>query len=294
MRILLQFPEGLKQIALSEADRLESEGHEVILSASSCYGACDLPLEEIRALKIEKLIHYGHSPFPLNLPVGIPVEYKEYPIDIPLNNLEFPDLFRNSKIALVSTVQHIHQISLISDLLESIGAIPLIKKGKLTTYPGQVLGCDWSAIDPSADLILYVGGGLFHPTGYTGNKRIFALRPSGKIVELTDEIVKYQRKKKAKLIKALTSEVFGILVSTKPGQFNLSLAKKIASELKSKEKKAYILSANTFTKEQIMNFNSFDILISTACPRIAEDDMFGIPILNLSEYSEFIKYLENK
>ena len=39
MRILLQFPEGLKQKALGHAKALELEGNEVFISASPTYGA---------------------------------------------------------------------------------------------------------------------------------------------------------------------------------------------------------------------------------------------------------------
>ena len=46
MRILLQFPEGLKQEALSHAKKLEKEGNEVFISASPTFGACDLALDE--------------------------------------------------------------------------------------------------------------------------------------------------------------------------------------------------------------------------------------------------------
>src|SRR3989339_335352 len=51
VRILLQFPEGLKKEALSHAIQYRKEGHEVFLSASPCYGACDLAYAEAEAVK---------------------------------------------------------------------------------------------------------------------------------------------------------------------------------------------------------------------------------------------------
>ena len=63
MRILIQFPEGLKQKALEYAQSLEKEGNEVFISASPNFGACDLALDEARNLKADKLIHYGHAEF---------------------------------------------------------------------------------------------------------------------------------------------------------------------------------------------------------------------------------------
>jgi 2-(3-amino-3-carboxypropyl)histidine synthase len=75
MRILLQFPEGLKQQALSHAKRLESEGNEVFVSASPTFGACDLALDEARAINADKLVHFGHCEFQK---VDFNVEYVAY------------------------------------------------------------------------------------------------------------------------------------------------------------------------------------------------------------------------
>ena len=63
MKILLQFPEGLKQKAVEIAKKYEKKGDVVFLSAAPCYGACDLALDEARAIGAKKIIHFGHSPF---------------------------------------------------------------------------------------------------------------------------------------------------------------------------------------------------------------------------------------
>ena len=83
MRILLQFPEGLKSKALEEQKQLEEQGNEVFVSSASCYGACDLAIDEAKKLKIDKLIHYGHAPF-IGVKTDIEVEYREYHQDIDL------------------------------------------------------------------------------------------------------------------------------------------------------------------------------------------------------------------
>src|SRR5271157_3184379 len=86
MRILLQFPEGLKQKALELSRKYESEGHEVILSASACYGACDIAIDEARWLKADRIVHFGHNSF-VKADLGVPVEYVEYNIDIDIAGL---------------------------------------------------------------------------------------------------------------------------------------------------------------------------------------------------------------
>ena len=57
MRILLQFPEGLKQEALKHAKKLEAEGNEVVVSATPTFGACDLAIDEAKNIKADKRIY---------------------------------------------------------------------------------------------------------------------------------------------------------------------------------------------------------------------------------------------
>ena len=68
MRVLLQFPEGLKQKALEYAVKIEKGGDEVFISASPTFGACDLAIDEARSIKADKLIHFGHGEFQVPTP----------------------------------------------------------------------------------------------------------------------------------------------------------------------------------------------------------------------------------
>ncbi|MBI4399825.1 diphthamide synthesis protein, partial [Candidatus Micrarchaeota archaeon] len=63
MRVLLQFPEGLKSKALKIAKKYEKKGYEVFISSSPCYGACDIAIEEAKACKADKILHFGHAEF---------------------------------------------------------------------------------------------------------------------------------------------------------------------------------------------------------------------------------------
>ncbi|MCL5093317.1 MAG: diphthamide synthesis protein, partial [Candidatus Marsarchaeota archaeon] len=142
MRILLQFPEGLKQKALEHAKALESEGNEVFISASPTFGACDLAIDEAKNLKVDKLVHFGHAEFHH---VDFNVEYIEYAIDAPLALLE-PSLqyiFDYKKVGLVTTIQHVHQLDSIKQFYEKNGKEVFIGKpyGFAKTR-GQILGCD--------------------------------------------------------------------------------------------------------------------------------------------------------
>ncbi|MEW5996514.1 MAG: diphthamide biosynthesis enzyme Dph2 [Candidatus Micrarchaeota archaeon] len=297
MKMLLQFPEGLKQKAFGEADRLRKEGHQVYLSASPCYGACDVALDEARALKADKIIHYGHSEYLKEKP-GIPVEYVEWKVDIPLQNLPalLPHLRGISKLALATTVQHVHQLPEISKFLEKNGIRVLIGKGCFAKYEGQVLGCDPLAalsVAKEADCILFVGTGKFHPTSILPAKPVYSFDPFSKsFADLGPEIEKTRKRKKGALAGALGSKTFGILISTKPGQFCPGVAEWAKKELEERGRKAYILVSGELNPLSLENFRKIECYINTACPRLSEDtEMFGKPILNAVDLKELFELL---
>ncbi len=298
MKILLQFPEGLKKNALSEAQKLEKEGHEVYLSSSACYGACDLPMEEASALQADKVIHFGHSKF---IQKGLPfdVEYREYYADIDVEKLKeaIPSLEGKKRIVLVTTVQHIPQLEQMKSFLEKHGKEVLIGKGCFTAHPGQVLGCDPTAttsVSKDADAILYVGGGKFHPTGINSDLQVFALNPySGECRQINEEIERIRKRKKGMMLKALECNTFAVLLSTKPGQFCPEVAKEAKAKLRNAGFAAEILISNEFNPVSIGNFPQFECYINTACPRLDEDsELFDKPIINVVDLDEFIKLYE--
>jgi 2-(3-amino-3-carboxypropyl)histidine synthase len=295
MRILLQFPEGLKKDALSKARELGEAGHEVFLSASACYGACDLPLEEASALKIDKLVHFGHAQF-IQKELPFEVEYVEFHAKIDAGKLAgaLSSLEGKKRVVLITTVQHVPQLGQMKEFLEGHGKEVLLGKGKLARYPGQVLGCDAGAalsVSKGADAILYVGDGKFHPTGIRSSLPVFALNPySGECVQLNLEIEKIEKRRRGAMLRALECEKFAILLSTKPGQFALALAREAKKKLEDAGLTAQILISNEFSPLSIGNFREFECIINTACPRLAEDsEMFGGPILNATDLDGFLK-----
>lgn len=59
--VLLQFPDGLKQYAVTIVDYLESKTKaKFLIYLGSCYGACDLPLG-IEKIGVDLLIQFGHN-----------------------------------------------------------------------------------------------------------------------------------------------------------------------------------------------------------------------------------------
>jgi 2-(3-amino-3-carboxypropyl)histidine synthase len=295
MRILLQFPEGLKQQALEHAKKYE--GHEVILSASPCYGACDLALDEARWIGADKIVHFGHNRF-IKRELDIPVEYVPYHVDIDIEKLSavLPMLGKFGKIGLATTVQHVHQFEKMKGFFEASGKEVLSETGELAAERGQVLGCDAGAVlkvKEKIDAAVFVGSGAFHPLAIEIGKPIFVYSPYDHSVrELNEEIERLRKRRKGAIAKALISQKFGILLSTKPGQFNFESAKWAKKELEKKGKIAQILVANEFDPMTVNNFMSFECYINTACPRIADDqERFGKPVLNIGALRELLEIL---
>lgn len=298
MRILLQFPEGLKKNALKISREFEKKGHTVFLSSSPCFGGCDIAFLDGAACRASKIIHYGHSKF-LKGKGHIPVEYEECRMDAPLDVLKktLPLLKNFKNIGVVTTVQHVHQLPEIKRFLEKNGKKVLIGKGKVTAYAGQVLGCDAGAakaVEKNADCILYFGGGNFHPLGIDVKKPVLAANPfSGDVKWMDDEIEKARKRRRGMLMKAASGNVFGILVSTKPGQFHLKDAVKAKKALERKGKAALILISNEIRSDSVNNFNFFDAYINTACPRLEEDwELFGKPVVNGANLNRLLELIE--
>lgn len=286
MRILLQFPEGLKKEALSYAQRYSKEGHEVILSASACYGACDLALDEAKAVNAEKIIHFGHAPF-IREKLPLEIEYVEYHVDADLEKMgsAASKLAHYKKISLGTTVQHVHQLSDMVALFAKHGIRALTGKGFAAHHGGQVLGCDALAVTRNAkdcDAIVFVGDGLFHALAIDNDKPVFVIHPkSGELHQINDEVEGLRKRRRGAVIAAAEAKTFGILVSTKPGQFNLEAAKMVKKEIEKRGRNAEILVSNELNPMALQNFMAFDAYVNTACPRLADDsEMFGKPVLN--------------
>jgi len=297
MRILLQFPEGLKQKALEYARKYESEGNEVFVSASPSFGACDLALDEAKALGADKLVHFGHAEFKH---VNFNVEYVPYEIDAPLDMLgdSLPLIKNYKKIGLVTTIQHVHQLYDIKSFYEQNGRQVIIGKPYgFAKVPGQILGCDIGSaatINNEVDAFIYFGGGMFHPLGalLATTKPFIVIEPFAGKVELIDKYREvYRKKSKGKILSALEAKNFGILVSTKQGQYNMNFAKLIKQKLEQNNLYGIILASNTFDFESLDNMLDIDAFVNTACPRIAIDDMDRTrkPILSANELTELLK-----
>ena len=312
--IALQVPEGLKMQALEMMDTIETEtSAKVILAADPCYGACDLVHDKMQMMGVELVAHMGHSQ--MNIDSGMPTQFIDVTYDgdpelkpvIPyleahramaqqrmenqpapedLSKEEAQDRFMDAvgrlapltgtKLGLVGSIQHLHLLPEFHDRLEEAGfevEIPI--GGARLSFPGQVLGCNYSGDDDSIGHYLFLGSGDFHPIGlvlHTG-KPLAMLDPyTGDAEEMSLERIERILRQRFGLIMACgEAERFGILIGEKPGQMRRSLALRMKRILEKHGKKGYLLALEHVGPE-LIDFYPVDAFVNTACPRIAIDD----------------------
>ncbi len=181
------------------------------------------------------------------------------------------------KLGLVTTAQFMDVMQEIKQFLEKNEKEIYIDKINQKN-PGQILGCDIGAaekIQNKVDAFLYIGSGTFHPLGVSlkTKKEVFTFNPATSVFgKLNNEdIQKYKKQKKGRLVKYLASDNIGILVSVKAGQCSYKKAEEIKKSLEENGKKAFIFAFDTLDTTELENFPFIDFWVNTACPRIADD-----------------------
>lgn len=276
-RVLIQTPEGLKREAQALADFLEENGMEAVISGDINYGACDPADREAKMLGCDALIHLGHSYMRLKLEVPtifVPAFAKVDVVPVLEKNIgEIRKLGR--RIALVTTAQHIHQLERAKEFLEKAGFEVVVGRGdSRVSWPGQVLGCNFSAAKVDAEGILFIGAGYFHPLGVAlaTRKPTLAVNPySGDAIWMDNEAERMIRRRWAQIAKAMDAKKFGVITSTKKGQLRLAEAKRIVKLLREHGKYAKLIAMNHINYPALEGFD-FDAYVVVACPRVPIDD----------------------
>jgi 2-(3-amino-3-carboxypropyl)histidine synthase len=282
-RLLVQLPGGLKTRAVELLDTLHAKGYDAILAADDCFGACDLPLEAARASGADAILHIGHVRFNKSIETRVPIVYYEWPIDVKLDEAKLAKeiaKMKEKKVGLVSSVQYLHVLPKIAELIRAAG--------KDAVAGGHVLGC-WTknaeAIATKSDAVLFVGSGMFHPRGFKCD--YFFDLERGEIQDVRNEINKWDKVRWGRISKAKDAYIFGILVSTKPGQTDMKLAEQIKTELEKRDKKAFILVMDKISDAVLLGL-CVDALINTACPRLA-DDQWSKPFVNAADVGKIFE-----
>lgn len=285
----LQFPEGLKMQAVKIARQIEDETDAtVIISGDPCFGACDVSDYKMKG-SVDLIVHYGHTPLPLKYEV--PTLFIEAFSNIDLKgDLEkcLEELKSYSRIGLVTTTQHLHLLNETKDFLEDNGK-EVILGSSPSTRKGQVLGCNFSSIkELEVDIILFIGSGNFHPLGIKlfSNTPVLALDPYNSEIRSMDEYAdRILRIRFARITKASTARKWGVIVSSKEGQYRMTLAKQLKKTLEENGMEAYIILADNINPDILLPYLELEAFVVSACPRIAIDDsqMYKKPLLTPQE-----------
>ncbi|GFO97574.1 diphthamide synthase subunit [groundwater metagenome] len=283
-KVGLQFPEGLKRRAPGIAGEIEEKsGACVIISGNPCFGACDI--DTVLAGRVDILFHFGHAGMG-NIDNVVFIEARSSADVVPAVRKAIP-LLKTGRIGLITTVQHVHKLDEVCEVLKEHGKECVVGRGDLrVAYPGQVLGCNFTAARVDCEEILYIGSGVFHPLGVaiaTGKKVIAADPYLNQAIEVAPG--KFLRKRSGYIAKAMDAAVFGIIVSTKSGQNRMELAMRLKALAEKHGKKGFIIEMDLVTPEQLLAFLA-DAYVNTACPRITIDDAerFHAPVLTPQEF----------
>ena len=293
-RVLIQLPEGLKPEAPRLARVIEKTGALPMISADPCYGACDLMTQEAEALDVDLIIHYGHSKLVQHEPV--PTIYVEARTTLDVASAvekALPLLKKWCKVGLTTTVQHMHTIESAREILVRAGKTVMTGDAGRLTYPGQVIGCDYSnaqSIAKDVEAFLFIGGGRFHALGValsTMKPTVVADPYDCEAFSVDEEAERIVRQRWRSVEEAQKAKAFGVLLGLKLGQRNLEQALQIKRKLEKAGKVAFMFVIEEVSPEVLMEFPTIDVFVNTACPRLSLEDAqrFSVPILSNSEVS---------
>jgi 2-(3-amino-3-carboxypropyl)histidine synthase len=266
----IQLPDGLRTHLGRILERIKSETEaEVIVSGSTCYGACDI--DGALRSKVDVLFHFGHAEIAAddkivfiearsNADVGV--------VEEAVHRLE------GSVVGVLATVQHVHKLDEICRILEEHGKTAVIGDGDAKIkYPGQVLGCDFSAAHAvECDEYLIVCSGDFHPLGValsTGKRVVVADPLLGEVRE--PSVDRFIRRRYAGIARAQGAHLWGVLLGVKRHQQRHALAKELVHKIEKHNLDAYLIMVDAIGPETLASFKA-DAFVNTACPRIGIDD----------------------
>jgi 2-(3-amino-3-carboxypropyl)histidine synthase len=278
-RILIQIPDGLKPQAFTLATTIEKNAKtKVFLSASPCYGGCDIAINQAKILNVDLIVHYGHTPFRSELEV--PTIFFSAKSFLDLNSVlkKAENKLIGHDIGIATTIQHIDELTIVEKHLKNLGfnAIITPKEGH-SSYSGQIIGCDYTPLKKISNYVdcFFIIGSKFHSLGacLAVNKPIIQADP------YTNEVIDLKNIRKSLIVsrytaieKAKKSNNFAILLSTKIGQYDPKTAEMLKKEISRKEKDIIMISADEISPDSLSNFQEVDIFVNTACPRLAIDD----------------------
>lgn len=285
--VCLQMPEGIRAQAESLAELIHKETNaKAIIWADSCWGPCDTHHHAALAY-VDALFHFGHFDTTHHKHIHhIHVNYNQLVPPHLLKKIK-PLVEKYNSIGIITIITYINQMRQIQDAYPSIlSAEGAFKKGIIT-------GCNFAAAEnQNVDAYLFIGSGTFHPKGVSlsTGKPVYVID-----LELNDlypipekEITLMLKKRILRITKAQELNRFIIYTSTKPGQGTMDLALECQEQLQKANKHTLIVLSDSITPDSMLTFKP-DVIVNTACPRIAWDDASNFPAVIIN--SDDIPYV---
>ena len=292
-KILLQLPDGLKPDVFRYFTEFSRE-FSVIVSSDPFYGACDIGNQEVYG-KVDAIVQLGHSVIP-NIEYPLPVIFVEYRSQarVEIDPHVFDVLAQSgySRIGLLASIQYMDHMEMVRQILASSGyQVQVGRQDSRMAYPGQVLGCNFSAahsISAWADCYVVVSTGKFHGIGaqLASDKPVYILDLNlRRLVPMADETDQFLRRRYARISRALGANKFCVVVDTKIGQYRMQLASHIMKQVTDMGHEAVLITANDARPSDYENMRC-DAVIFTGCPRVPidEEERFPMPVLTPPEF----------
>jgi len=288
--VLVQLPEGMKQNVSEIIKTIEDLGIKVTVSGQTCWGACSIAVQEAEALKVDLLVHFGHSKF---IDSKFPVIYIEVRDEIdlkPIMKKSLKELKKYKTIGIAYSVQHRHDLPIIKKFYTDNGKKVLMpKKRGYAAYPGHIVGCEYTGLKEIQDNVdaFVIIGNRFHGLGgaLATHKPVYLIDVYNDTItnmsQFKDKIVKQRA---IAISKMKDADTVGIIVEIKPGQ-KFGNPKFLVEKFRKAGKEVIVIVMDELTNEKIMNFYNIDAFVELACPRIATDDYskYEKPILTFRE-----------
>ncbi len=130
---------------------------------------------------------------------------------------------------------------------------------------------------------------MFHPLGLylATRKPVIKLDPyTARIEDVTEYGERIYKKRLYKIIQAMDSKTWGIIVGLKTGQYRPWLIERLKKLLEEKDLKYYLLVYDRLEKDSLRALpQNIEAFIVTSCPRLPIDDLgdFEKPVLTPGE-----------
>lgn len=296
-RIIIEGPAYVAPLKYQIAATLKKIGYEIILSGDILWGACCLGWDLSHAVSADLTVHIGHDKYITSdqKAIYLPVRFTDIPVmqklaDISSNLIKYDNI---KAVEVVTALEFNEYRKMFVNSLKEIG-VEVLDSGRTngTTMIGQILACasklNSKRSSENNDPVVVIADSFFASgLHYRCGCHVLCVDPYRDRIYWLDAIdPTFELERKEVLRKAIESNVFGIIVEVRQGQNRLKQALETSKSLEKIGKTALIVGMNEVTLEKMLQYDSIEFWINTACNRLPFDNK-TMNRNNTLTYSEF-------